>query len=633
MITRRLTLGLLASAFMPRIVEAHSFEPEYLRPYLRAAQLPELNERIPKRPRVINLASMGRDPGNYGGDMRILIGSQKDIRLMTIYGYSRLVGYNEKLELMPDILDRAEVIEDRIYTFKIRDGHRWSDGSYLTSEDFRYVFEDVIMNKELRKNGPPREMLVDGKPPRFEVIDLLTVRYEWDGPNPDFLPKLAAPQALSILLPSAYMKQFHEDYQDSVRLSAIMREQRVKKWTELHVKMSRQYRPENPDLPTLDPWRNTTNPPAEQFVFERNPYFHRIDENGRQLPYIDRVLLNVSSAAIISAKAGAGETDLQSVGLAFSDYTYLKDAEKRHPVRVSLWTRTQGSQVALLPNLNFTDKVWRPILHDARFRRALSLAINRDEINKAVFFGLAKPSADTVLPESPLFRPELAAAWSSFDPEQANALLDEMGLSNRDSDGIRLLPDGRAAQVVVETAGESTEETDILELVTDHWRQVGLSLFVRTSQRDVLRSRAMGGDIMMTMWGGLDNGVPTADMNPGQLAPTMDDQLQWPLWGLYYISNGDKGSAPDLPEAARLVELLRDWRHTTTMDERTRIWNEMLDIYTQQVFSIGIVNQTLQPVLRTAKLRNFPDKGLYGFDPTSYFGVYMPDTFWLEERV
>src|SRR5688572_5874075 len=120
---------------MPRIVDAHSFEPEYLRPYLRAAQLPELNERIPKRPRVINLASMGRDPGNYGGDIRILIGSQKDIRLMTIYGYSRLVGYNEKLELVPDILESAEVIEDRIYTFKIRDGHRWSDGSYLTSED------------------------------------------------------------------------------------------------------------------------------------------------------------------------------------------------------------------------------------------------------------------------------------------------------------------------------------------------------------------------------------------------------------------------------------------------------------------------------------------------------------------
>ena len=76
--------------------------------------------------------------------------------------------------------------------------------------------------------------------------------------------------------------------------------------------MARQYRPENPELPTLDPWRNTTEPPAEQFVFERNPYFHRVDENGRQLPYIDKFVLNVSSSAIIPAKTGAGESDLQA---------------------------------------------------------------------------------------------------------------------------------------------------------------------------------------------------------------------------------------------------------------------------------------------------------------------------------
>ena len=102
----------------------------------------------------------------------------------------------------------------------------------------------------------------------------------------------------------------------------------------------------------LDPWRNTTKPPAEQFVFERNPFFHRVDENGRQLPYVDRFVLNVSSSSIIAAKTGAGETDLQAVGIDFDDYTFLKDAEKRYPVRVNLWKMARGSRVALLPNLN-----------------------------------------------------------------------------------------------------------------------------------------------------------------------------------------------------------------------------------------------------------------------------------------
>jgi peptide/nickel transport system substrate-binding protein len=249
-----------------------------------------------------------------------------------------------------------------------------------------------------------------------------------------------------------------------------------------------------------------------------------------------------------------------------------------------------------------------------------------------VFYGLAKESADTVLPESPLFRPEYQTAWVAHDPDQANALLDEVGLKERGSDGIRILPDGRSAQIIVESAGESTLETDVLELITDHWNKIGISLFIRTSQRDVFRSRAMGGQIMMAIWSGVDNGVPTADMNPAPFAPTRDDQLQWPVWGNYYLSNGEMGEAPTMPEAARLVELVQRWRSSARVEDRTAVWHEMLALYTDQVFSIGIVNQTLQPVVSNARLRNMPETGLHGFDPTSYLGIYMPDTFWLDEK-
>jgi peptide/nickel transport system substrate-binding protein len=433
--------------------------------------------------------------------------------------------------------------------------------------------------------------------------------------------------------PGHYLRQFHKKYQDDIRLSALMQDNRARKWTELHTKMGRGYRPENPALPVLDPWRNTTAPPAEQFVFERNPFFHRVDENGRQLPYIDRFILNVSSSSIIAAKAGAGESDLQATGIDFDDYTFLKDAEKRYPVKVDLWKMARGSRVALLPNLNCSDLVWREVFRDVRVRRALSLAINRHEINLAVFYGLGVESADTVLPESPLFKEEYAKAWISHDPVLANALLDQAGLQNRNGDGIRLLPDGRPAEITVETAGESTLDTDVLELITDHWRRIGIALFTRSSQRDVFRSRAMGGRIMMSIWYGLDNGVPTADMNPAQLAPTQDDQLQWPLWGMYYLSAGTQGVSPDLPEATELIDLLKQWGVAASMSERTDIWQKMLSIYTQQVFSIGLINGTFQPVLRSAKLRNLPDKALYGFDPTCYLGVYMPDTFWMKEEI
>ncbi|WP_081162776.1 ABC transporter substrate-binding protein [Ensifer aridi] len=631
MITRRTALAILASTAFPKVLLAAPGELDALAPLVQEGKLPPLAERLPKTPRVINVAGMGREPGRHGGTIRSIIGSAKDIRLMTIYGYARLVGYDEDLNLHPDILESYETVEDRIFTFRLREGHKWSDGTPLTAEDFRYCFEDVLLNEDLSPAGLPTAMVIDGEAAKFEIIDELTLRYSWSKPNPDFLQKLAAPQPLVIAMPAAYLKQFHKKYQEEDKLKAILKAERLKKWSQLHMRMARSYRPENPDLPTLDPWRNTTPLPAEQFVFERNPYFHRVDENGIQLPYIDRFVLSVSSSALIPAKTGTGESDLQAQGIDFVDYTYLKDAEKRYPVKVKLWKKTSGSRLALLPNLNCADPVWRPLLRDVRVRRALSLAIDRREINMAVFYGLTRESADTVLPDSPLFRPEFASAWIAHDPEQANALLDAAGLAKRGSDGIRILPDGRRAQIVVETPGESTLDTDVLQLITDYWQKVGISLFIRTSQRDTFRSRAVGGEIIMSMWFGIDNGVPTASMNPGQLAPTADDQLQWPVWGLNYISHGEMGEAPDLPPVVELLDLLKRWRLSSDDVERADIWRQMLSIYADQVFSIGLVNGSLQPIVVTTRLRNFPEKALYGFDPTSYFGVYKPDTFWLQE--
>lgn len=631
MVTRRLALGLLASAAFAPAAQAANTDSPFFKERLASGELPPVSQRLPKIPRVVNLAAMGRELGQYGGDVRVLIGGQKDIRLMTIYGYARLVGFDEKLVLQPDILERCDSVEDRVFTLKIREGHKWSDGSLFTSEDFRYSWEDVQLNEDLSPGGLSPYLLSGGKPPVFEIVDQLTVRFTWDAPNPDFLPRLAAAQALSMAVPAAYLRQFHKKYQNEDKLGELIKTYKVKKWTVLHTRMARQYRPENPDLPTLDPWRNTTLPPAEQFIFERNPYFHRVDEQGQQLPYIDRFFLNSSSSSIIPAKTGAGESDLQANGIDFNDYAFLKEAEKRHPIKVSLWKKTQASRLALLPNLNCKDEVWQKLFRDVRFRRALSIAIDRHEINMALFFGLGAESSDTVMPESPLYKRELAQAWSQFDSAKANALLDEAGLTARDSDGIRLLSDGRRAEIIVETAGESTLETDALELITDYWQNAGIKLFIRTSQRDIFRSRAISGDIMMAVWSGMDNGVATPDMNPGQLAPTSDDQLQWPVWGMFTQSHGGMGAEPEIPEVKELLRLYELWRMTTTTQERHDIWSQMLAIYADQVFSIGLINATLQPIVRSSRLVNMPETGLYGFEPTSFFGVYMPDTFWFRK--
>lgn len=627
MMKRRTLLGTIASTFLPWQAGAAFVGPDIL----DSEGLPDVAERLPKNPRVINLGAKKLKPGRHGGVVRILIGGQRDIRLMPINSYSRLVGYDEHLNLHADILESFNAERDQVFTFTLREGHKWSDGSPLTTEDFRYSWEDVMNNRDLHRGGIPVDLRVNGKGPRFELIDARTVRYSWDEPNPDFLAQLASPSPLLIFMPSAYLKQFHPKYQNADELGKLMKKYKAEEWGDLHKRMSRTVRPENPELPTLDPWYNSTQPPSGQFIFKRNPYFHRVDENGLQLPYIDKMVLNISAPDLIAAKAGSGDSDLQINNVDFSDYTFLKASEKRFPMKVDLWKRTQGSRVALVPNLNCKDDGWRNALQDVRVRRALSLAIDREEINKAVFFGLAHEAANSILPDSPLFKVEYETAWASHDIDLANRLLDEAGLSQRDEDGLRLLPDGRPAKIIIESAGESTFESDVLELVTDHWSKIGIALFTRVSQREIFRKRVIGGETVMGIWMGLDNGVPTAEMSPKELAPTADDQLQWPVWGLHFLSGGGDGHPPDLPEAMQLLDLMKQWKTAGTHEEREAIWHSMLTIFTQSVFTIGIVNQALQPIVHSSKLRNIPDKGLFGYDPTSYLGVYMPDTFWYEE--
>ncbi|HEX5078759.1 MAG TPA: ABC transporter substrate-binding protein, partial [Geminicoccaceae bacterium] len=265
----------------------------------------------PLEPSVAAVDEIGR----RGGDLAMLAASAHDTRLLVVYGYARLVGYDRDLTLVPDILRDVRVEDGRIFTMRLREGHRWSDGAPFTTEDFRYWWEDVANNEQLSPFGPPSELEVDGELPKVEILDPLTVRYSWSSPNPYFLPALAGARPLFIYRPAHYLKQFHERYADPAELARKVREDRARDWAQLHGRRDRMYRFDNPDLPTLQPWVLRTRPPAVRFVAERNPYYHRIDATGQQLPYIDRVILVVVDGKLIPVKTGAGETDLQARGL------------------------------------------------------------------------------------------------------------------------------------------------------------------------------------------------------------------------------------------------------------------------------------------------------------------------------
>ncbi|SNB53121.1 peptide/nickel transport system substrate-binding protein [Arboricoccus pini] len=582
----------------------------------------------PATPLVVNdMATIGRP----GGELHMLISREADTRLLYIYGHARLVGYDRKLNLHPDILESYDIEDDRVFTMHLRKGHRWSDGQPFTTEDFRFWWEDIANNKRLRPSGPPIWMLVDGKPPRVDILDAQTIRYSWDKPNPFFLSEIASASAEVIYAPAHYLKQFHERYADPATLAQLVASSKSRDWGSLFGRRDRATKFDSPDMPTLQPWMLANGPPADRYVAVRNPYYYKVDSKGQQLPYIDKLIFDLVDTKLVPVKTGAGETDLQARGLSFKDYTFLRDSETRNGLATLLWPEGKSSHLAIYPNLNATDPDLRDLIRDRRFRLALSLSLDRKAISEYLYFGLATPANNTVLDASPLYSDEVGRACLGHDLDKANQLLDEIGLARRNSSGVRLMPDGRPLDIVLETEGGDTEQADLGELVRDMWREIGIAIHVKPADREVLRDRVFAGDAVMTITSGIDNGLPTAEMSPDAYAPTSQfDQLQWPKWGQYYETSGQAGEKPDLPAAKELMELYAKWVGSDTQKQRAAIWKEILPLYANQCFTIGTVASVQQPIAVRKTLRNVPAKAVWNWEPQAQFGLYNPETFWLD---
>jgi peptide/nickel transport system substrate-binding protein len=596
------------------LVEQPFFEQK-----LAKRELPPIAERVPQNPIVIDKA------GQYGGEIVTLVPRARDIRYISTYAYTRLVGYDRNLNLQPDLLEKVDNEDDRVFTFTLRAGHRWSDGSPFTAEDFRYFWEDVAHNKELSPAGPPEFMTVEGKLPRFEVLDERTVRYSWDKPNPRFLPQLAGPLDPGIYRASAYLRRFHAKYADKAALDEQAKKQKLKSWAALHNRLDDMKEQTNPDLPTLMPWRVTNAAPATRFVFERNPYYHRIDRQGQQLPYVDSIIMDVSASGLFAAKANAGEEDLLFRGLSMGDIPVLKEGEKAKGYRTLLWPYARGTELALYPNLNTADPLWRQLNRDIRFRRALSLGIDRKTLNNALLFGLGTEGNNTIVAESPLFSPDLRTINAEYNPAEASRLLDEIGLTNRNGAGIRLLPDGRELEIIVETDGESSLVVDGLTLIGEFWREIGVRLFVKPQDRTVLRNRSFAGLTVMVAAPGIDNAIPTAIMPPTELAPMRQDNYAWPKWGQYVETKGKNGEPVDIPEANQLLDHYARWMNTGNREVQREAWKAMLRNHVENQWVIGTVAGALQPIVIRHGLQGLPEKALYSWEPTSMIGIYRAD--------
>ena len=231
---------------LPTMKETPSLADE-----VKSGALPPVAKRIPQQPSVVTSFPGGDGPGRSGGEINILAGGARDTRLMTIYSNARLIVYDHEFKLHPDILESYEVKDGREFTFKLRAGHKWSDGHPFTTEDFRYYWEDIANNKELSPRGPAVELLVDGKPPKVEIIDERTIRYTWDKPNPYFIASQARAAPLWLYRPAHYLKKFHAKYTPPEEIAKAAKGGQNAKWVQIHRRADVMYSNDNPDLPTL----------------------------------------------------------------------------------------------------------------------------------------------------------------------------------------------------------------------------------------------------------------------------------------------------------------------------------------------------------------------------------------------
>ena len=183
-------------------------------------------------------------------------------------------------------------------------------------------------------------------------------------------------------------------------------------------------------------------------------------------------------------------------------------------------------------------------------------------------------------------------------------------------------------ELIIETAGESEEETDVLQLVQENWLELGIKAHVKPLQRQVLRNRIFAGETLMALWFGLENGIPSADMSPHEFAPTSQQQYQWPKWGQYFETGGQVGVAPICRRRRACATCSTPGAAPRRTEARREIWHQMLEIWSEQVFSIGIIAGVPQPVVAHQDLRNLPEEAIFNWEPGAQFGIHRPDTFW-----
>jgi peptide/nickel transport system substrate-binding protein len=571
-------------------------EAPQLAEMVKNGELPPLEERLPKNPMVVEPVER---VGRYGGDWRYMLlqGGCPECLLERTIGYENLVRWTPDVraftveELIPNVVESFEFNDQATeYTFKLREGMKWSDGEPFTADDILFWYEDMLMNQELSPEVPTW-LTAGGEPVVVEKVDDYAVVFRFSAPNGLFLQKLATGDGIGVgTRPAHYLKQFHPKYNEDVKEQA--KEENLDNWMALFQNQSSAWL--NPDLPVLYSWVLTKGlgGDVQRLIAERNPYCWKVDSEGNQLPYIDRVVYGVVlDGEVLTLKALNGEIDMQITYVGdLQDKPVVAENRERGNYHFVDQLSTYMNTAPLVLNLAHKDEVKRRIFQNKDFRIGLSHAINRREIIDVTLVSQGEPFQCAPRPESPFYNEELAKQYTGYDVEKANEHLDKV-LPEKDSDGMRLGPDGRPFRFTMDVAGE--KPPDDLELVRQYWKAVGIDITIKPVTFDLMFTR-MEGNEHDAIKGYGDGGLDVI-LDPRSYFPA--NSLSWFAvpWVNWYLQGGLEGnvetseSVQEPPEAAkRQMELYDRLIATADPDEQADLIGQILDIAVEQFWMMGV---------------------------------------------
>jgi peptide/nickel transport system substrate-binding protein len=587
-------------------------EAPVLAALVKAGKLPPVEKRLPENPMVV----AADEVGTYGGVWRRGFLGPSDFNGVNRVVYDVLVrfapdGATTEMKLAESVTPSADF---KAWTVKLRRGMKWSDGSPFTADDIMYWYQDVLQNKDLVPAVPSWMKNKDGSLVKVEKIDPLTVRWTFMEPNTNFLVELTTKdygdRQYPIFQPAKYMKRFHAKYAKKEDLDKMVADAKFKTWVELYANKQSPF--DNPERPGMAAWIASNRISDQIFILKRNPYYIAVDKAGNQLPYLDEVHIKFfADAQALNLAAIAGELDQQERHINLLNYPVLKENEqKQGKYKIFLWSSPGGHDAGVIFNQTYAkDPELGKLFANKDFRIAMSLAINRKQINESAFLGTGEPRQAVAKKGHPYYPgDEYAFKYTEQNVAEANRLLDSIGLDKKDSEGFRLFPSGKRVLIELSVVEVFGPYRDIGTLVTRDFEKVGIKVNMQIRERALHFQMRQANDLQAELWNQDTAGFLFTGSTKYDFRKDLYGNLTYgPLWKQWYDTNGKEGVEPP-PSAKRVIEL-QDRSKSASPAQQAEIAKEIYRIWVDNMYEIGIVGLTATDqgvAVVSNRLRNVP---------------------------